>query len=244
MFIKVIWFHQNVEDPILIYSELNPSKFEIRKVELFRNGKIGIANAALELNSMLGICEVPSLAEINMNREFFGFEINKDEFECVWNEALQKVKMSIRGIRFQTGQDDNIRTASIFAALDAYKYRWYIENLDALDREFDSEFNVKFTDGEKMVKKLRHHNVNAVFGEFIAFDMDDVSISDKPEINDWDAFVKSRAKIVVLIVDCYYIDVYLKDLEVLERFSRFISSQGFAPELIDERDARYKFKVW
>lgn len=43
---------------------------------------------------MLGICEVPSLAEINLNPEFFGFEINKDEFECVWDEALQKLNVN------------------------------------------------------------------------------------------------------------------------------------------------------
>ncbi|WP_217594452.1 DUF2691 family protein [Cohnella sp. GbtcB17] len=152
--------------------------------------------------------------------------------------------MSIRGLRFQTDQGDNIQTASIFASLDAYKYRWYIDNLDTLDQELDSEFNVKFTDGEKLVKALRFHNVHAIFGEFTAFDKDYECTSDEPEVKDWNEFVKSTAKMVVLIVDCYYIDVYLKDLEVLKRFSRFILSQGLTPELIDETDARYKFKVW
>ncbi|MDI4645217.1 DUF6881 domain-containing protein [Cohnella hashimotonis] len=90
LFIKVIWFHQDIESPVLLYSELDQSKFEKRKVELFRNGKFGIADTEIEFNSMLGICEVPSLAEINTNPEFFGFEINKDEFECVWKEALLK----------------------------------------------------------------------------------------------------------------------------------------------------------
>ncbi|WP_369803510.1 hypothetical protein [Cohnella sp. OV330] len=94
LFIKVIWFHQEIEDPVLLYSELDQSKFEKRKIELFRNGKIGLADTELELNSMLGICEVPPLTEINMNPEFFGFEINKDEFECVWNDALQKLNVN------------------------------------------------------------------------------------------------------------------------------------------------------
>ncbi|MFD2332898.1 DUF6881 domain-containing protein [Cohnella sp. GCM10020058] len=94
MFIKVIWFHQNIEYPVLLYSELNQIRFEKRKVEQYRNGRIGIADHDLSLNAMLGICEVPSLAEINMNQEFYGFEINKDEFECVWNEALQKLNIN------------------------------------------------------------------------------------------------------------------------------------------------------
>ncbi|MFD2332897.1 DUF2691 family protein [Cohnella sp. GCM10020058] len=152
--------------------------------------------------------------------------------------------MSVRGLRFQTEQGDNIQTASIFAFLDAYKYRWYIDNLDTLDQDLDCEFNVKFTDGERLVKAFRNHSVSAIFGEFIAFDMDDEPISDEPEVDDWDAFVTSPAKIVVLIVDCYYIDVYLKDPEALENCFRYISSQGFTPELIDETDSRYKFKVW
>lgn len=49
---------------------------------------------------------------------------------------------------------------------------------------------------------------------------------------------------VALIADCYYVEVYLKDLEVFERFYLFISSQGITPELIDETDSRYKFNVW
>lgn len=152
--------------------------------------------------------------------------------------------MSIRGLSFQTEQGDNILTSSIFASLDAYKYRWYIDNLETNNQKLDSELNMKFTDGEKLLKELRENNVYAIFGEFIAFDRDYESTSDEPEVNDWNEFVKSPAKMVALITDCYYIEVYLKDLEVLERFSRFVSSQGYTSELIDETDSRYKFKVW
>jgi len=91
LFIKVIWFHQSADEPILLYSELDHNNFEVRKIEFFRNNKIGIANTDFEKHSMLGQIEVPELTEINKDPEFYGMEISKEEFEIVWNESLEKL---------------------------------------------------------------------------------------------------------------------------------------------------------
>ncbi|MFC3800284.1 DUF2691 family protein [Cohnella sp. GCM10012308] len=152
--------------------------------------------------------------------------------------------MSIRGLRFQTNQGDHIQTDHIFSFLNANDYLWYIDNLDTLDAELDINFNVRFTDGQQLLKDFSEHAVHAIFGEFFAFKKENEHVSNEPEINNWDDFVQSSAQIVVLIADCYYIDVYLKDPEVITSCFQFISSRGFTPELIDQTDARYKFKVW
>ncbi|MDG0791444.1 hypothetical protein OMP38_11630 [Cohnella ginsengisoli] len=93
MFIKVIWFHQFVEEPVLLYSELDCERYEIRKIEFFRNNKVGFASEEIECaDTALGSQPVPKLTEINKNNEFYGIEISKDEFEVIWKDTLDKLK--------------------------------------------------------------------------------------------------------------------------------------------------------
>lgn len=42
-YICVKWIHSLVNEPILIYSELNSDRREIRKVEQYKNGKLSVA---------------------------------------------------------------------------------------------------------------------------------------------------------------------------------------------------------
>jgi hypothetical protein len=92
LFIKVIWFHQFIDEPVLLYSELDQNRFEKRKVEIYRNYKIGIANDEFERHSMLGTFAVPELLEMNLDPEFYGMEISKEEFEIVWNESIKTLQ--------------------------------------------------------------------------------------------------------------------------------------------------------
>lgn len=41
---KVQWIHNFVDEPYLIYGELNATMEEIHKIELFRNGQLGYAS--------------------------------------------------------------------------------------------------------------------------------------------------------------------------------------------------------
>jgi hypothetical protein len=37
--VRVGWKHQHPDDPVILYSELDGNRFEVRKVEVFRNGR-------------------------------------------------------------------------------------------------------------------------------------------------------------------------------------------------------------
>ena len=90
-YIKVEWLHDFNDEPITIYSEIDNDRNEIRKFELFRDGKIGYAINDIEYGgSGLSECPLPELDKIALDPQFKPFEITKQEFEKVWTENVGK----------------------------------------------------------------------------------------------------------------------------------------------------------
>lgn len=84
-YVKVKWIHEEKDDPILLYSEIDAERWEKRKVEVFYDGHCGYASASESSGSTyLGEEPVPSLAEIASDPEFEPSEITKEEFEEIW----------------------------------------------------------------------------------------------------------------------------------------------------------------
>jgi hypothetical protein len=88
-YIKVEWHHDHNDMPILLYSELDEERWEVRKVEVFRGGSLGYAgHFGSHGPTMLGLVPVPPLAEIASSPEFKPTEITNEEFEEVWRRAI------------------------------------------------------------------------------------------------------------------------------------------------------------
>ena len=84
-YIKVKWIHSHADEPILLYSELDESRWEKRKVEVFADGHYGFASSTESASSTrLGEEPIPLLAEIGSDPQFKPVEIAKQEFEEVW----------------------------------------------------------------------------------------------------------------------------------------------------------------
>lgn len=91
-YICVEWFHDFSNEPVKIYSEIDDERYEIRKVELFKDGTCGYAYKNIEIGKT-GLGKIPfpeDLNEINDNPEFKAMEITKDDFEKVWNKSQDK----------------------------------------------------------------------------------------------------------------------------------------------------------
>lgn len=87
-YLKVQWKHASPNDPILLYSELDDARWEVRKVEVFPDGRMGYAGSNSAFGgTRLGKVPVPSLAEIAADPEFAPAVISRAEFEAIWDNA-------------------------------------------------------------------------------------------------------------------------------------------------------------
>ena len=87
-YIKVKWLHTLPDAPVLLYSELNGELWEVRKVEVYADGRMDFAGHEEQPGSTrLGIEPLPNLKEIAADREFEPAIISAEEFESVWEKA-------------------------------------------------------------------------------------------------------------------------------------------------------------
>lgn len=86
-YICVEWKHDFADEPVTIYSEIDPQGWEKRKIELFRNGSVGLASSSSHFgDSYLSEAPLPSLEEINADPQFLGQKIASAEFSRLWNQ--------------------------------------------------------------------------------------------------------------------------------------------------------------
>lgn len=90
-YIDVNWLHDLDDEPYRLVSEINPDGFEVRKLEFFQTGEIGLATDNFNTrNTRLGITKIPTLEEINSQEEFQGKAINKQEFDSLWRQYAKE----------------------------------------------------------------------------------------------------------------------------------------------------------
>ena len=87
-YLKVKWIHAYADQPVLIYSELDHEHWELRKVEIFPDGRIGYADAEVEVGDPgPGQMPLPSVEEIAADPHFEPEVISKAAFEKIWAMA-------------------------------------------------------------------------------------------------------------------------------------------------------------
>ena len=86
---KVLWHHDHPDEPVMLYSEID-SGFEVRKVEVYRDGRHDHADGSHSTGTtMLGEQLMPDVDEINQDPEFSAVTITAEEFERVWQRAVR-----------------------------------------------------------------------------------------------------------------------------------------------------------
>ncbi|WP_339385805.1 DUF6881 domain-containing protein [Burkholderia sp. Ac-20379] len=84
--IDVIWKHNCDTEPIRLVSVLDRNRHEVRKLEFYRDGRVGFADDKRSaLGTQLGYLPVPALTEINANPEFEARETTMKAFETLWS---------------------------------------------------------------------------------------------------------------------------------------------------------------
>jgi hypothetical protein len=105
-YIDVQWLHSNPEDPVRLVSELGPDRHEIRKLEFWRDGRVGYASkAGASHDTRLGEGAVPRADAINMSAEFSATEIDARTFEQLWDRYCRGLPLIECVVTFLTSDE-------------------------------------------------------------------------------------------------------------------------------------------
>ena len=95
-YICVKWIHNLDNEPILLYSEIDFSRKEVRKIEIFKDGTVGYADILLEINgSRLSEGKIPTIEEISIDSQFIPHKISREEFLKILNDKLGFAKKEV-----------------------------------------------------------------------------------------------------------------------------------------------------
>jgi hypothetical protein len=89
-YVRVDWHHEHADEPVVLYSEIDPEGWEMRKVDAYADGRLDFADALHEVGTtwLSDQPQVLSVEEIDALPEFSAVEISRDDFEMVWHQAL------------------------------------------------------------------------------------------------------------------------------------------------------------
>lgn len=87
-YLKVRWYHDGHDDPIVLYHEITADQRELRRVELFEDGRLQRSNKVEpDASTSLSLDPLPSVEEIRVQPEFAAVEVDQAMFEEVWARA-------------------------------------------------------------------------------------------------------------------------------------------------------------
>jgi hypothetical protein len=90
-YIAVKWLHEDSDQPVCLYHELNDARYEQRKVEEYRDGTLHSADANHNQGSTFLAWEpFPTNEEICSEPEFQLSIITALEFERIWQQATSR----------------------------------------------------------------------------------------------------------------------------------------------------------
>jgi hypothetical protein len=88
-YLKVRWIHENRNDPVILLSELDADRYEVRKVEVFADGRLGFADADRSSDGTeLGEKPVPAASHIAADHQFIVETFDAEGFERAWLAAV------------------------------------------------------------------------------------------------------------------------------------------------------------
>lgn len=90
-YLDITWQHDSEDDPYRLVSEVGADGFEKRKLEFFKNGRVGYASEIESSDTtMLGTNQIPDLDVITAQPGFSGEKISEQAFEQLWLDHVLK----------------------------------------------------------------------------------------------------------------------------------------------------------
>jgi hypothetical protein len=98
-YLQITWIHDFEDEPVLLYSEIDNDRNEIRKIEVYKDDSFGLATKNYEFGgTRLSLEPIPKIDEIAEDTQFITKTISKKEFDTIWHEYYNMLSNSKDGI--------------------------------------------------------------------------------------------------------------------------------------------------
>lgn len=148
----------------------------------------------------------------------------------------------LRGICFEASTINTEIINRIFTGLNINVYKWKVNNYQAwkVDSQFEL-FEMEVYSGEEIKKIISEPSGLILILSFLAFN------GEISEIKTYNDFKKSDCILAVLITDAKFVDIYCKDMDLLNQIEKNIYSfPGFlnTEYITDKNDQRTSFVLF
>lgn len=152
-----------------------------------------------------------------------------------------------RGIFVDIPNENDNLLWKVLKPIDITSFDWRVENEesyfilpDGLGTELFSEDN-KVMSGLELKKLIKDNIYYLIFADLKAYPKGEEVV----DIETYEEFKEGKCKVVVLVADGDYIQVYAKNQEEIEMMYENAIDQGFYVEYVtDENDGRTRMSVW
>lgn len=150
-----------------------------------------------------------------------------------------------RGVFFELSNEYGKYLFDILQSIPLESYNWHIgyEEILMVDRVNETLFeDYEEIEGDELRRIIDSNTYYAIFAELKAFP----KTSTITEIDTYEDFVSSDCEVIVLLVDCVYVEMYIKNQEVLETMYKHAKQMNYTRvEYIDDKnDGRTRMYVW
>lgn len=147
-----------------------------------------------------------------------------------------------RGISFQIPNSYDIHLHRILSGIDMNQYIWRIDEDEVYRKvDFGYLFSKHIYNGEELYDLISAQDYYAVFINLQGY----ISENEIAEINTYEDFLKSKCKVIILIADNIFVDVYAKDINLIERIRLNAIENKYTDIscITDENDERTVLRV-
>lgn len=147
----------------------------------------------------------------------------------------------MRGISFKICDCYENILWNILSGIEIENLWWHISEAEIYNEMDKTIFQDSYINGETFLKIIQEKSYNVIFANIKAYSAD----STPNDIKNYDEFIKSDCKLVVLCSDVFYYEIYAKDKSIIEIIKNNAIKNNFLniEYITKENDCRTSFSV-
>lgn len=147
----------------------------------------------------------------------------------------------MRGISFKIDDCDEHILWTILCGIEIEKLWWHISEDEVYNEMNQSIFKDSYIDGERFLKIIQEKNYSVISANIKAYPPNSVP----KHIEDYNEFIRSECKMVILCSDVFYYEIYAADSSVIETIKSNVIKGNISDleYITEENDGRTSFSV-